>query len=87
MTLFDFSRHISDLKKNKKFTEALSYFKEMLNYKIEVFDLQAYFGMSRCFEKLHKPDEARSIYNKIISKFPNSEHAKMAKQYLPSLEN
>lgn len=28
MTLFDFSRHIADLKKDKKFAEALSYFKE-----------------------------------------------------------
>jgi len=77
--------YIKEIQKDYK--TALSYFKEMLNYKIEVFDLQAYFGMSRCLEKLHKLDEARSIYNKIISKFPNSEHAKMAKQYLPSLEN
>jgi len=65
---------------------ALTYFKEMLNYKIEIFDIQAYFGMSRCFEKLHKIEEAKAIYNKVISQFPDSEHAKMAQQYLPLLD-
>jgi predicted negative regulator of RcsB-dependent stress response len=70
----------------KDYSSALSFFEEVLKYEIKTFNIQAYFGMSRCFEKLHKFDDARSTYNKIITQFPDTEHSKKAEQFLPQLE-
>jgi tetratricopeptide (TPR) repeat protein len=65
---------------------ALEYFSKLLDLNIPVFEIQGYFGMSRCFEKLHEIEKAKEMYNKIIQKYPNSEHAKQARQYLTMLE-
>lgn len=68
------------------YSAALDYFKKIIAEKLEVFEVQAMFGVSRCLEKLHQVAKARENYQSIVTKYPNTEHAKTAKKYLLMLD-
>ena len=77
--------YIREIKKD--YRTSLGFFDRLIKGSFEVFEIQAYFGKSRCLEKLHETVKAKETYNTIISKYPNSEHAKTARKYISMLDS
>ena len=76
--------YIREIKKD--YQTSLGFFNKLIAGSFEIFKIQAYFGKSRCLEKLLETVKAKETYNLIISKYPNSEHAKTARKYISMLD-
>lgn len=50
------------------------------------FKVDLLFAMARCYERLKNTDQARSIYDQIISLFPQTEHATLAELFKNQLQ-
>jgi len=64
----------------------ISYVTVVSNYGYPKWQAHSLYEAGRCYEVLKKPRPARRQYERLIEKFPDSEHAPLAKQRLRDLK-
>ena len=71
----------------KRHSDAVkSFFKVAYSYTYPQWQAAAHYEAGRCFEVLKKTEQARKSYQEIVSKFADSDKAKLAQERLKALE-
>ncbi len=68
------------------YEDALVYFRKLIDATENPLSKPAYFNLSRCYEQLGEKDKAIETYQNVLTNYPNSSYASLAKEKINILK-
>lgn len=72
---------------DKRYEEAVDYFKKAEKYNSESGEVDGYFFLARAYHRLGDKEDAIAYYQKVVAMFPDTERATKSLEYIDDLNN